>query len=295
MKNIRQLVVFFLTVILYSCAIDDELEDELINNDNQSNSSWQIENGLLKNNTKLDVSAYSEEAQKQLWELFANTIPLTEFEPYINLFQIESDGIGGTLASVEPTDETSLANWLLSIDPADAYASVSAEKLRDTADFYQTLIHEYAHVMSLNDTQVEVSKFEFNIETRDYSFERFEISEGLSKADSYLNLYVREFWSTELLKKSDKNEMIENETVKEGEVFDFYQGNQEQFVNDYAATNPVEDLAETWSFFVILDKQTDSSEVRFKKINFFYQFEELVRLRTSIRENLPTAVYKLKL
>ena len=66
---------------------------------------------------------------------------------------------------------------------------------------------------------------------------------------------------------------------------DFYQGKAVSFVTEYAATNPVEDLAETWAHFVLRAKPTDASE-KSDKIRSLYDYPELVQTRDRIRANL---------
>ncbi|MEZ5383826.1 MAG: hypothetical protein R2754_18760 [Microthrixaceae bacterium] len=74
--------------------------------------------------------------------------------------------------------------------------------------------------------------------------------------------------------------------------------------NNYSATNPAEDMAETFAEWVLLDAPTGPSFVnndphyKFpvtgnrvidQKLRFFDQFPELVALRASIREHLGLA------
>jgi len=65
----------------------------------------------------------------------------------------------------------------------------------------------------------------------------------------------------------------------------FYENNAEAFVTDYAATSIAEDIAESFSYFVMKDKPTGSA-VKDKKVQFFYEFPVLVQLRTKIRASL---------
>jgi len=51
------------------------------------------------------------------------------------------------------------------------------------------------------------------------------------------------------------------------------------FVSEYATTNPVEDIAESFTQFVIQDKPKGDS-VKDQKMLFFYKFEEMIRRET---------------
>ncbi len=68
---------------------------------------------------------------------------------------------------------------------------------------------------------------------------------------------------------------------------DFYYKYEDQFLTDYAVTHPAEDIAESFGFFVFAEKTTGDS-IAEQKILFFYQFPELVKLRTEILNNLCT-------
>lgn len=52
-------------------------------------------------------------------------------------------------------------------------------------------------------------------------------------------------------------------------------------MTDYAATNPGEDIAESWTAFILQPKPTGST-IADQKTLFFYDYPELVRLRGQI-------------
>ncbi|NJN80268.1 MAG: hypothetical protein HC797_07255, partial [Anaerolineales bacterium] len=66
---------------------------------------------------------------------------------------------------------------------------------------------------------------------------------------------------------------------------DFYYKYEDQFLTDYAVTHPAEDIAESFSFF-IFSSQPAGNTIAEEKILFFYQYPELVELRTKILNNL---------
>jgi hypothetical protein len=59
-------------------------------------------------------------------------------------------------------------------------------------------------------------------------------------------------------------------------------------VDDYAVTDPSEDIAETWAFFVLSPKPQGGT-VSDQKLLFFYQYPELVQVRGQILQNLCKA------
>ena len=64
-------------------------------------------------------------------------------------------------------------------------------------------------------------------------------------------------------------------------LYDFYQTHRDQFVGDYAVTHPAEDIAESFTYFVFSPKPSGNS-IRERKIRFFYEYPELIRLRGEI-------------
>ena len=65
----------------------------------------------------------------------------------------------------------------------------------------------------------------------------------------------------------------------------FYQKYQQEFVTEYAASDPKEDIAESWSYFVIASTP-DQDTIADQKISFFHEFPELVTLRLEIRSRI---------
>lgn len=147
----------------------------------------------------------------------------------------------------------------------------------DVSYVYQTLIHEFAHVLTLSSKQVRyfprvqseavLIKFEENCTTN-------LVGEGCLYETAYLDDFIDTYWTdSEYLEK-----------VRNGEI-NAYEGNEDDFVTDYAATNPGEDIAESFTYFVLKQKASGDS-LADKKINFFYDYTSLVNLRERIRMNI---------
>lgn len=62
---------------------------------------------------------------------------------------------------------------------------------------------------------------------------------------------------------------------------EFYANHRAQFVSPYAATNPREDIAESWTEFILRPKPSGTS-IADQKVLFFYEFQELVQTREEI-------------
>ena len=94
----------------------------------------------------------------------------------------------------------------------------------------------------------------------------------VTKKDSLLNQFYQTFW---------KDYVLEEFPTK----YSFYVRNQDAFVSDYAATNPAEDIAETFRVFV-MEKKPTGNTIRDKKVQFLYDWPGYPELRKEIRKSL---------
>lgn len=197
---------------------------------------------------------------RQVWKEIREILP-DDCEDYIVQLVVFTDGAEETLAYVEQVDDYG-AEWALAIDPAD-YAD------RDL--FVETIIHEFFHCVTLNHEQVMYTD-EPDVET--YTEEYEEGAYCVYYEDSYVEDFYRQFWTDYI---DDREVDYENEY--------FYLRHENDFVTDYAATMPTEDICESFAYFVLYGDQ-GGSEVWEQKINFFYDYPELVEYRDEIRANL---------
>ena len=217
-----------------------------------------------------------------IWKYFAAIIP-GERRGFVSGFSIFTDGIGNHLAAVSPTfldDE----QWTLYVDILDSDSYY---------DLTYTLIHEQGHLLTLNAEQVPPSKaiFKFPDNKTVYKQEvaacpQYFTGEGCSHPDSYINQFFDRFW-TYFYAEWQQIDLEEDEDTRELLLRDFYRVYQDQFLSDYAATNPAEDIAESWAFFVLSPKP-ELNSIANEKILFFYEYPELVELRTQILNQVCT-------
>ncbi len=158
-------------------------------------------------------------------------------------------------------------------------------------------MHEFGHLLTLGPGQVPPSIAVFNNPDDDDIFldevsacPQYFPGHGCANPDSYVNTFYDQFW-TDIYDEWNEINLEEDEDVYYERLDAFYNKYQNQFVTDYAATNPEEDMAETWSFFV-LGSQPDSDIIAEEKVLFFYQYPELVELREQILNNLCTSFPK---
>ncbi|MED4584111.1 recombinase family protein [Brevibacillus choshinensis] len=221
------------------------------------------------------------EYHEKIWNLYSTLIPV-QYREQINKFEILTDGYDGTFAHVVQ-DADHLEKWTLSLDVLD-WKEVHFN------DWVETLIHETAHVLTLNDSQVPVDKkyFDAVMNEKDISEYRNKckslfLEEGCTKEDSYINQFHAKFWT------DIEQDWLEKNVEKDsGAQVEFFEQHQDKFVSEYATTNVVEDIAETIPEFVLSDSKTvqDSQEIKYQKIAFFYQFPELVQMRAEVLSGL---------
>jgi hypothetical protein len=79
----------------------------------------------------------------------------------------------------------------------------------------------------------------------------------------------------------------ENET-------DLYVRAPDRFVSEYAATNPGEDIAESFALFILDPKPQTTNTVAREKVAFFYAYPALTAFRTEMRTALVTGIVRNK-
>lgn len=124
----------------------------------------------------LSGGAWSETELLGLWEEMCTLLPEGAFEGF-DQFTVFTDGPEETVAYVWALDDAG-ARWEIAVDPADA---------EDREYFVETVLHEYFHYLSLNDTQV--------IYTSEQTLDTYNEPGMVTLADSYLNDFYQEFWT----------------------------------------------------------------------------------------------------
>lgn len=219
-------------------------------------------------------------AYKEIWKYFTRLIPAEQRE-LLNGFSIITDGKYNVLASVNQSRKDP-NKWNLNVDIADANP-------KTILTF--TLLHEYGHLLTLNPDQIEISMSVYD-NPNDEDIYQSEVSacpqyftgEGCSHSNSYINEFFIRFW-TDFYKEWQIIDAEADEETHYNMLDDFYATYQDQFLTDYAPTSPAEDIAESWTFFILSPKPEPSS-IADEKILFFYDYPELVELRTQIMDRI---------
>lgn len=218
--------------------------------------------------------------QDQAWQIFTHLIPPEDRQMVVR-FNIFTDGFENTLAAVDQqADDPS--KWMLEFDIAD---------LEDKDALLFTMIHEYAHLLTLNATQVipdqaivdDPLNYDLQLE-KAAACSNYFTGTGCSYADSYINAFYDRFWLDIAPEWEPINALyFDNERQLEyySLLHEFYLSHPGQFVDDYSVTHPTEDIAESFAYFVFSPKPTGNS-IKEQKIAFFYGYPELVELREYI-------------
>lgn len=146
-------------------------------------------------------------------------------------------------------------------------------------ELMDTLIHEFNHIFSLNLEEVNPKTIKEDCEVTYWT------GEGCAYASSYINNFTRKFWNAEDLDRQFSEELIENGQDKMEEIFKEIPNKYNSY---YSVVNPIEDMAESFTLFVTNDVRSNKKTTANKKINFFYDFEDIVEMRTRIRVYLDT-------
>ena len=201
-----------------------------------------------------------------LWERIETVMPQSLLGR-VTEFAVVTDGEENMLAYVYPLEEEQ-TTWRLTVDYLD-FVDSSGNLDVDAGD--ETLIHEFGHILSLNETQMDPR-----------AKATFSLDEGNLAVLSYLNRFYQQFW------RGMEKEWEAAVEAKDSEaaLFDFYLAHEERFLNDYAATSPAEDFAEMFAQFVLRDRPKASLDSVDQKIEFFYQFPDLIEIREKMRQGI---------
>jgi len=270
-------------ILTVATQIQEEFEDEQPENqDNQYLVTYQVTGNEISNPLYEDVPEnlinYQNDTvnHQQMWEYFVTLIPADE-RTELEEFMIVTDGEGNGLAAVaQTTYDPNL--WSIEVDIIDA---------DNKLDLTYTLIHEYAHLLTLGPDQVTPSIAVFNNPDNEDIYldeaaacPEYFPGEGCSQADSYINVFFNQFWA-DIHEEWQEINLIEDDEAYYEALDNFYYDYEDRFLTEYATTNPEEDIAEAFTFFV-LSPRPSGNTIAEEKILFFYHYPELVQLRDEI-------------
>ena len=199
---------------------------------------------------------------QQMWDQFVKMVAPDD-RRWIDQFVI-FDGRDELLGYVDPqSDKLDKWNFALAIDIAYPNGVFDGN-----GEFTYTLIHEYGHILSLNDTQIDAASS---------SCLTYELEEGCAMNQSFIQKFYLQFWASIASEWASARD--------EDDYYELYKKYQDRFLTEYAATNIAEDIAETFAVFITRENGPNGQTIAEDKIRFMYNEPELVRMRNYIKES----------
>lgn len=199
----------------------------------------------------LDPSASGLAAE--VWDTFTRVAGADTTAAIMTQFRVGDAPDSDTLAYVYQDEDPQY--WVLAANLATS---------DDPTQLIATLVHEYAHILTLGVDELDV----------DAASCELQLDEGCADG-SILGAFEQEFWSGYTDAPDPAN--------TDGDLaYEFYLAHEDDFVSDYAATNVVEDIAESFMTWVIEDDPSGTSVIA-QKMAFFERYPQLVAERDRIR------------
>jgi len=216
-------------------------------------ASYTVAAGEISQQAPRAYRAYFE----RLLEIFPN-----QYDDHIDELVIFTNGDENVGAYVETTIPYT-KDWRYAVRESEV-----KENPRSTAST-ELMIHEFAHIFSLDQV---FRDFDRQATCHPY------FADGVCYSpDTYIGEFIATFWTNRML-----DDLVR---VQEGGRFtaeDFYEKYESEFVTDYAATDPAEDFAESFTSYVYGEIAPRGS-IADQKIEFFDRFSYIRELAADIQ------------
>ncbi len=205
----------------------------------------------------------------EIWGLIKQIIPL-EFRSKIDELLIYHGASTNTSGFVDPTINN-LSSWQLGIAIDYAYR----KPFNSDGEVAFTIIHEFGHILTLNNEQITAGIIENNCDG-------YYVINGCANVNSHIHSFYHEHWQDISEEFTTLEETAEAHSL-------FYSKYKDRFVSSYAATSPIEDIAEVFATFVTEPEMRDGASVVDQKIQMMYDASELLYVRDYIQEHALTS------
>ncbi|MGI6561406.1 MAG: M28 family peptidase [Clostridia bacterium] len=204
-------------------------------------------------------------AHAKLWDLITGIMRPQDID-YISRFAVFTDYLGNKTGYIKRDlpnyRRTDKAEFICFLDYYDIFNESGNYRSYDQT--VRVLIHEYGHLLTLNENQMDPE----GTEERPIGYNGGKFKEG-----SIVDAFYNRFWADCIVYWENMN------------ANDFYNRMSDAFVTKYAATKCSEDICETFAEFVLRNKP-EGKTVAEQKILFFYEYEEMIEVRNHIRKFL---------
>ena len=197
-----------------------------------------------------------DERASRVWDYLVRVTTPEFAASMITEYETGDDPNSDTLAYVASAD-----------DPTKWRVAANLAYVDDEDLLLSTLVHEYAHMLSLGADDTDPSAFECDTEWA---------GAGCLLPESDLQHFAERFWA-------GYTDAPARDNVDSDVAWDFYQAHEDEFVSDYAATNVSEDFAETFAAYVVEPDVDAARSVIGRKFAFFDALPEYAGARDRIR------------
>jgi len=241
-------------------------------------ASLATNNELLKDFPGRVVALYAVGSELELpdtapveYQQYADRLRLLlppQYRDYLDQFMVFSNHADDIDAFVAVASDGRDTTWTYGVSAQEiSYDPTSESSI-------ELMVHEFAHMFSLD--QLLASEASTATCSEVYA------NLACFASGSYLEEFVMDFWDEQLL-----GELAD---AREGrnpdrELFQFYQEYESEFVSDYAATNPSEDFAESFAWYV-LDLPVRQGTIAAEKVDFMDQFRAIRSYKIHIQSQL---------
>jgi hypothetical protein len=229
--------------------------------DHEDMDSELTETYVVTKGEKVEFNGKTTQYARDIWQHISRISPDTLSNQFIETYAVYDNPENTSLAFVDDSDMN--GRWRIAVN-------IAGYKESNLRERNLTLVHELGHIVTLNMNQVK------NISESQCKF--YFTAEGCANNQSYLGGFVNSFWDKSMINSAAGGN---SDLYREG-----------KFVTEYAASNPEEDLAESFAYYIVGGKR-DGNTVEDKKVNYFAQFPEIVSMRdemlTGIRGDIIRA------
>lgn len=147
----------------------------------------------------------------------------------------------------------------------------------------KVLIHEFMHVLSLQNSQFQgFNQVDFQPSNK-LEYDQAQIkcepnyfnTDGCLNQNSYLSKFYKKFWTGDLKSQYNQIQSIDNKHEFNQSLNDWGTKYKDNFVSQNAFSSPEEDLAESFSVWVLNYDTEKQTQIQKDKINFFDDYPEL--------------------
>lgn len=185
---------------------------------------------------------------RQLWNRFVALAGNTFVSTHLQEFRIYADADAEYDAFSER--DTERGKWILAVN---VYKLDMTEK-NAWQEMDQLFIHEIGHMI-------------------------------VDESPDMFDTFVATFWNARDLAYADSVEALSYGNTRNMVIEKYFNAHPSDFVSEYAATSPLEDIVESFTYFVLDGPRTGKTEKE-SKINFFYNYPKLKEMRSQLQNSL---------